>query len=156
MPTAEAVFAELVKLPIGREVEPDHLRSFSEIAHFEQLGAGTVLQREAERVCELRIVLSGRIALTLPVPGGEVASVGTLSRGELLGWSCLIGGGAAKVRATIVKPTRCLAFPGDRIQALFEQDHELGYHLTRHALSVVIDRLSDAYLQLLDIYGRRG
>lgn len=152
----EAIFAELNKLPIGRDVDSTHLRSLAEIAQFEQYAAGTVLQVEADRICNMQIVLEGRIALTLPVPGSDSAAVSTISRGEMLGWSCLLGTCSARVRATAVKPTRTLSFPSDRIEVLLESDHEVGYHLMRHALSVVNDRLSDAYVQLLDLYGARS
>jgi CRP-like cAMP-binding protein len=149
---AQNALAELAKLPIARQLGAEQLAHLATLAKFEPAAAGAILQREQAPVDALRIIISGRIALTLVLPQGVEAPVSTVSRGELIGWSSLLGGGPASMRAQAVKPTQCLVVPRDALLEAFDRDPSLGYHLTRHALQVVVDRLHDAHVQLLDLF----
>ena len=153
-PETDAVVSELEGLPIGDELGRDRLAALAPIAVVETIATGTIVQRPGEAARDLRILLTGRIALSLPHPGHPDAQVGTLSRGDLLGWSALLPGSTADTAARAVKVTQCVRLPADALARLCEHDHELGYHLVRHALSHAVRRLHDAHVRLLDVFGR--
>ena len=148
-----SVLEQLRELPIGAEVSDDHLQHLARIARLERFETDEVVQREGMATETLRIVAAGRISLTMCVPGTHDVAVGTLSRGELLGWSALIAGGPAEAQAQAVKPSRCIALERTELTELCAQDPELGYHLVRHALKAVVHQLHDVQMQLLAVFG---
>ena len=60
------------------------------------------------------------------------------------------------VNARTTKPTRFVTFPGAELRALCDRDRDLGYCLMRYVFENVAQRLVDARVQLLDLYGRAG
>ena len=49
-----------------------------------------------------------------------------------------------------------LVFPGRDVRALCDQDPQFGYCFMRYGFETVARRLTDARLQLLDVYGHRS
>ena len=88
------------------------------------------------------------------VPGRapEKSIVSTISRGELLGWSALLPGRMWQATARTLKPTRLLAIDGTKLRELCDRDHEIGYAVMKHVLTVVGQRLTESRLQLLDMF----
>ncbi|MFO7562364.1 MAG: cyclic nucleotide-binding domain-containing protein [Enhygromyxa sp.] len=155
----ELVLAELAQLPIGETLGRDHLARLAQIGSIERFSAATCLFREGEPALDLRLIVSGRVSLTLEVPGRAPMIVASLSRGDLLGWSALQGwAGPSTWSASAMssKASVCLRFPGAGLRELCEADHELGFCLMRHAFGVVGRRLRDCRVQLLDLYGDGG
>lgn len=153
---AQLVEAELAQLPIGQAIGREYLSRLAQIGTLEQFAAATHLFRQGEPADDLRLVLSGRVSLTLELPGRPPRSIAALSRGDLLGWSALQGCASPttwSASATATKATTCLRFPGAKLCELCERDHELGFQVMRHAFDVVSRRLRDCRMQLLDMYG---
>jgi CRP/FNR family transcriptional regulator, cyclic AMP receptor protein len=152
-PDTALVLAELERLPIGEALGHVHLARLAALGSFEQLTASTCLFRRGEPARELRLVLSGRISLTLEAPGQQPVIVAALSRGDMLGWSALHTDASWTASATASKASSCLRFPGAPLRELCERDRELGYCVMRHAFEVVSRRLGDCRVQLLDVFG---
>ncbi|MEX1364237.1 MAG: cyclic nucleotide-binding domain-containing protein [Nannocystaceae bacterium] len=156
-PLDQAVLEELRQLPLCDALQgcdPDGLAAMAELGRIERFGADELLFRGGEPATDLRLLVSGRVALSFQDPGVGVRTIGSVSPGDLLGWSALREGGTWTVGARTTKPTRCLTFPGDELRALCERDREFGYCLMRYAFEVVAQRLGDCRVQLLDLYGR--
>lgn len=154
---SQQLLAELARLPIGAALGAEHLARLAGIGRQESFPAGSCVFRQGEPALDLRVLVSGRVALTLEAPGKAPMMLTALSRGDLLGWSALQGWAAAsKWTATAVasKPTVCLRFSGADLRALCEADHELGFAVMRHAFEVVSHRLTDCRVQVLDVYGQ--
>jgi len=159
MPDTDLVLAELVQLPIGEVLGREHLARMARVGTIERFAAAACLFREGEAAADLRFVVSGRISLTLEIPGQAPMVVASLSRGDLLGWSVLQGWQSPSTwsaSATASKPSVCLRFAGADIRELCELDHELGFYMMRHAFAVVSRRLRDCRVQLLDVFGAGG
>lgn len=66
-----------------------------------------------------------------PSPRSWTKVVAALGRGDLLGWSALIGrrsaGATWKVTARVARTCNCLGFPGAALYWLCEHDHDFGY-----------------------------
>lgn len=154
---SDVVLAELLCLPIGKELGRAHLERLAALGVVERHEQDSVLFHEHEPADVLRIIIDGRIALELAVPGRAPMIVAALSSGDLLGWSALLRRSSAEWTATAraAKTTHCLAFPGAAVRSLCELDHELGYHVMQHAFEVVAQRLADARVNMLDLYGGR-
>jgi CRP-like cAMP-binding protein len=152
----QRVLAELARLPIAEAIGPEHLLAMARIGVLRDHAPADQLFRQGQPARELSVVLSGRISLTLDVPGKPPVSVAALSRGDLLGWSALLGGPTEttwSASAVASKHSTCLSFPGAALRELCERDHELGFFVMRHAFEEVAKRLRDCRVQLLDVYG---
>ncbi len=154
---SELVLAELLRLPIGEALGRGHLERLAALGQLESLAQGEELFHEGAPAQVLRIIVDGRVALELAVPGRAPLIVAALSRGDLLGWSALLGGGRGAAEwttsARAAKPSHCLRFDAAALRELCELDHELGYYVMRHAFEVVAQRLADARVHMLDLYG---
>ena len=102
-----------------------------------------------------RIIVAGRVSLLIEQPDGEPSVAGTVGRGDLLGWSALRPDARWQTTARAAKSGRCLQFPAGALRELCEADHELGYHVMRHAYLDLAQRHADLRVQLLDVYGSR-
>jgi CRP-like cAMP-binding protein len=116
----------------------------------EEFAEGAVVFSEGDPADALRLVESGRVELTVHVPGqGEVA-IATVSRDELLGMSALVPGSVWTTSARATKPCRMLSFPAPALHAL---DPQIAVRMLRSALGVTLGRLRDARLMRIDIFG---
>ncbi len=58
-----------------------------------------------------------------------------------MGWSALTEDGHAQFRARALSPVATIFFPGERLREACDRDPEMGYHLMKHLLQVVTQRL---------------
>lgn len=151
------VLEELRRLPICdamQQCSPSGLIAMARLGTMEDVGAGATVFAVGGRADVVRFVLSGRVALQFEYGSGREMTVGTASAGDLLGWSALRSGDPTwTLTAHTTKATRFLVLPGDALRELCEQDREFGYCLMRYVFEAVAERLADARLQLVDVYG---
>lgn len=158
-PSADASALDaLMQLPIGELLGRDHLAQLASIARLEDYPADTSLFAAGDAADDLWMLISGRVCLSIEIPGQESAMVAALSRGDMLGWTALRGWSEAIPRtaaARVTKPARAMRFSGAELRELCDLDHELGFYIMRHAFEVVMQALADSRMQLLDVYGSR-
>lgn len=154
------VLEELRRLPICDAIEqhsPHSLVAMARLGTVEDAPSGATVFRVGGRADRVRFVLSGRVALQFDDGSDHEMTVGTASAGDLLGWSALRSGEPTwTLTAHTTKATRFLAFPGDALRELCEQDRDFGYYVMRYVFESVAERLCDARLQLVDVYGSRS
>lgn len=153
----QAVLEELRQLPLCDPIQacdPEGLAAMAELGRIERHAPDVVLMQAEQPATDLRFLISGRVALSFEHPGAGVRTLGSVSPGDLLGWSALRKDARWTLTGRTTKPTRCLAFPGDELRALCDRDREFGYCLMRYVFEVVSQRLVDTRVQLLDLYGR--
>ena len=112
---------------------------------------GEYLGREGQPATRFFLILSGHVALDIPTPDRGVVPVQAVGPGEALGWSWLVPPHRWRFDCRAVETVQALAFDAEWLREKCEQDHELGYHLLKHLLSVIAGRLSASRLQLLDL-----
>lgn len=115
--------------------------------------AGATIFREGDRDRVLYVVVEGRVAIEIAVPGQGRTTVLSVGPGEMFGWSSLFSEGGKTASARAVLPSKALALDAVRLRALCDTDSQLGYLVTRRILAVVSERLKATRLQLLDIFG---
>ena len=153
---ARAALESLLPLPIGEALGEAFLAELAAVGSLVDHPAEAVLFARGDTAEDLQVLLSGRVSLTLEVPGRAAMTVAALSRGDVLGWSSLSGWAATTtwtMTARVTKACRCLVLPGAALRELCERDHELGFRVMRFAFEVVAQRLEDARVQMLDMYG---
>ena len=145
--------ATLEELPIAEVFEPDQLARIASLVEALDCDADAALFEPGDDADALFVVLSGRVSLTMQVPGREPTIVASLSRGDIFGWEALRSEAVRTTTARASKATRCLRCDGDALRRQCELDHELGYRIMSHAFDIVVGELSNTRVQLLDIYG---
>jgi CRP/FNR family transcriptional regulator, cyclic AMP receptor protein len=115
---------------------------------------GEYLMREGESADTFFVLRSGDVALEAFSPQGGPMTIETLHDGDLLGWSWLIPPYRSMFDARSIDRTRTIAFDGACLRAKIETDRSLGYDLLRVFTPVVVERLQNTRLRLLDVYGK--
>ncbi len=118
----------------------------------EQFQAGQVVFRQGVLAEAFYLIFSGRVALQMQVPGRGMVTILTLGRGDMLGWSSLLGKRTMTATATAVEPVRLLRLSADALRQQCETDHEFGFFMMRRMAQALAERLLATRLQLLDLF----
>jgi len=146
------IASTLQNIPWFLELKPYQLERLSRVAQFRQVSACEELFHEGEREDFLYILLEGQIAIAIKVPTRGFAHIFTAEPLDILGWSSLtpiVRQRTATAKALL--PCRLLAFDGEALRHLCEEDHDIGYIIMRRVANVVASRLLTTRLQLFDI-----
>lgn len=98
------------------------------------------------------VIRHGMVALEMPGQGQPLVFQ-TLSDGDILNASWLVPPYKAASGARAVETTLAFAFDAVCLREKCEADHHLGYELMKRFVPVMIERLSHARMQALDLYG---
>jgi len=133
-------------------ISHDHLVCLCRASRLLTLPAGVKLFQEGAFEDEVFVISSGRIRLSMNVPGRGAVPFLTTGPGELVGWSGLIGDGRMTATATAIDDTTLIAMSGRRLQELCDCEKELGYVLLQRVAQVLSQRLLSTRLQLMDLF----
>lgn len=129
------------------------LDRLAKVAHRVEVPARRRLFEEGQRADRFWLVEAGLVAIDLHVPGRGSVIIESLGPGAVLGWSWLFPPYEWRFGAAAVEPVRALVLDGRAVRTLCAMDPSLGYDLTRRFAAVLLDRLQNTRLRLLDLYG---
>ncbi len=136
-----------------RALEPGHREAIAGCARNRVFGAGESLLHEGDPADTFYVVREGTVVVQREVPGRGAVTLETLGAGELLGWSWLLPPYRAAFDARAATTTHALAFDAACLRGKLDRDPALGYALLTVLAAVFTDRLHDARMRLLDLYG---
>jgi CRP/FNR family transcriptional regulator, cyclic AMP receptor protein len=113
---------------------------------------GTRVVTEGGPCPTMDILVAGRIALRLSVPGLGERTIMTLEPGEVFGWSAVLPPEIATSSCVAVAPSVALEFDGPGLIMAMEEDDRLAAAVYRRLLATVSRRLVATRVQLLDLY----
>ena len=114
---------------------------------------GDVLFTEGQPADTFYLIREGTISITRHMMGRGAISFLTLGAGDIAGWSWLIPPYEYQFDAQASNLTRALAFDGKCLREKCEADTALGYTLLKQFSAVMVKRLHDTRMQLMDWYG---
>ncbi len=148
---------ELVKalqaIPWFQVMTPEHFTKISSIARIVKFEPGQVIFHEGDKEDFLYVVLEGRVAIEISIPGRGRVRILTADAMDEVGWSSVtpvIRQRTAGARAVL--PSRLVAFDAAELRKLCDDDHDFGYFVLRRLANVVAGRLLTTRLQLLDMF----
>jgi CRP/FNR family cyclic AMP-dependent transcriptional regulator len=148
---------ELVKalqaIPWFQVMIPEHFDKITNIAKIFKFEAGQVIFHEGDKEDYLYVVLEGRVAIEISVPGRGRMRILTADPMDVVGWSSVtpvVRQRTAGARAVL--PSRLVAFDATELRKLCDEDHDFGYFVMRRLSNVVAGRLMTTRLQLLDMF----
>lgn len=145
--------ALLKTIPWFNEIEPEHFKKLAEIASLHIYPQGGEVFREGDRQDCLCIILEGRVALEIFIPHQGRVRILTAEPMEVIGWSSVtpvVRQRTASARAIL--PTKIIGLDSEKLRALCEEDHDLGYLVMHRIANIVASRLTVTRLQLLDMF----
>jgi CRP-like cAMP-binding protein len=114
---------------------------------------GQLLFREGQSADVFYLVRKGRVALEVHTPERGGLVVDSADPGEVVGWSWLFPPYRWHFDARAAQEVRAIAFDGECLRGKCDEDTRLGYELMQRFGQVMIDRLQNTQLRLLDVYG---
>ncbi len=125
-------------------------------AHNVAFEPGQVILSEGAPAGYLYLLQHGKVALSAHAPGKGHVLVQTLGPGEVLGLSWLFPPFQWRFDAHAVEFVEALAVDGARLRARAEEDPVLGYQVLKRIAPLVVERLQQTRLQLLEFYSSTG
>jgi CRP/FNR family transcriptional regulator, cyclic AMP receptor protein len=116
------------------------------------LPEGLAVVQEGAPCQDMGLVVSGRIALRLSLPGELHRTILTLEAGDVFGWSAVLPPAIATSTGIAIAPSRAILFDGDRLRKALAVDCELAAAIYQRLLASVARRLVATRVQLLDLY----
>jgi CRP-like cAMP-binding protein len=148
---------ELVKalqaIPWFQVMNEDHFKKMCKIAKILKFEPGQSIFHEGDKEDYLYVVLEGRVAIEISVPGRGRMRILTADPMEDFGWSSVtpvVRQRTAGVRAVL--PSRVAAFDASELRKMCDEDHDFGYLVMRRLANVIAGRLMTTRLQLLDMF----
>jgi CRP/FNR family cyclic AMP-dependent transcriptional regulator len=131
---------------------PRTLERLAQLGRVIDIPAGTTVVREGLPCDVLGVVISGRIALRLAIPGGPERTILTVLPGDVFGWSAVLPHPIATSTGVAVAPSTAVVFDGEQLRPGLAEDCELAAALFERLLISVSRRLVATRTQLLDLY----
>ncbi len=117
---------------------------------------GQYLAREGDPANEFFLIRHGKVALEIVAPGQQPMVFATEGEGEIVGTSWLLPPYRWRYDARAVELTRAVGMNAQCLRDKCEADPRLGYELMKRVVPIIVGRLDDTRLQMLDVYGKRG
>lgn len=139
--------------PFLRTLSPGDLVKVAAIASLEEYDPPAVLFQEGSLSERLYLVSSGLVALEMCMPRRGCVRILTVGPSEIVGLTALLSHPHMTAHATVVEPSTLISFPSEKLHALCEADHDIGYAVMTQIAEALSSRLLSTRLQLLDIFG---
>ena len=147
------IIEALQVIPWFQELAPDHFEKLIDIACLSDYETGEELFKEGDKEDCLYVVIEGRIAIEMHIPGRGKVRIYTAEPMDIVGWSSItpvVRRRSAGARAVL--PSRVVCLDAHKLYKACEEDHDLGYVVYRRLANVVASRLLTTRLQLLDMF----
>ena len=151
MPTNEMT-AILGATWFARDLTPGTRDHLAELGTLTEIHEGATIVREGDVCRSIGVVIDGRVALRLRLPGGDDRTILTVDPGDVFGWSAVLPPAIATASAVAIVPTKAVLFDGEALRAAFASDCDLAAAVYQRLLVGVMRRLGATRTQLLDLY----
>ena len=135
------IVTALRSMEFFHDMDPKHLRKLAAIANEVTFVRGDLVYQEGDLDKGMYLVQEGEVMIEMKSPDQGYAPVLTIGNGQLFGWSSLFPGQRKRARARVLKDTRAFLIDGERLNYLFEVDHELENVVMRQMIKLVGERV---------------
>ena len=117
---------------------------------------GQYLFREGQAANEFYLIRHGRVGLEVTSPSRGPVRFLTLNAGEIVGEAWLVPPYQWLFDAHALELTRAISIEAHCLRDKCEADHDFGYEMMKRFMTMLVQRLHAAQLQMLDVYGSDG
>ncbi len=141
--------------PFFADFPAEQSRLVAGCARNHRFDAGQYLFREGEAANEFFLIRHGRVAVEIVAPGHAPIVFSMLGESEIVGASWLVPPYRWNFDARAVELTRAIGIDAACLRGKCEADHHLGYAMMKRFVPILVKRLNEITLQILDVYGKR-
>lgn len=150
--TEQTVRTLLTQHPFVKDLQSHQVDRLALIVRQVAFAPEQIVFREGDECPDFYLIVTGRMALEMAIPGGSVLRIQTLGDGDEFGWSALIMGRGKHFQARALEGVSTLAFDGGQLLEACRDDPGFGFGLMYRLLRIVSERLHATRLQLIDTY----
>lgn len=119
------------------------LERVAALGKIQELGEGELVYRIGDPAADMYVLVRGMVRVAVGYGGRDVSTGDVLRRGDVFGWAAMTPNCNCRVAtASCITPCTFLAINGERLIALMEQDHTLGYRLMTQISSLITGTLT--------------
>jgi CRP/FNR family cyclic AMP-dependent transcriptional regulator len=155
MQTIESIEGLIETHPFLFGLSPEHIHFLRNCATLRRFASKQQIFHEGDDADHFYLIISGRVALETFVPGAGMATIETIGPGEALGWSWLFPPFRWHFTATTQEPTEVISFEAARLRDMAEDDRDFRDELLTRLSKMLLNRLENTRMQLIDVYGMR-
>ena len=115
----------------------DKLIPITELQHFDKR---ELIFRQGEKSQHFYMLKEGKVILELRISDKIAVSLSAIKSGNSFGWSAMMDGEVYTIDAVCAEPCKVFSIQSEKIKALFEQDHSLGFIMSQRLLEIVKKR----------------
>src|SRR5262249_48018896 len=133
---------EMLNIEFLRNLGQPHINQLADMARLKECPQDTVLFEEGRDSPFIYFVLSGMVGLTVDEPRGTPFEVDVVGRGEVLGWSPVLGRHAMTATARTRSRCRLAVFDVNQLMQVCRRDPVFAAAFLREIAVVLSGRLS--------------
>lgn len=145
--------AELAETWFGAGLSDVACRRLGELGSIRMFPAGTTIYTEGQSTPCLGVVTEGRAQFRRRVHGRDDATLATIERGDVFGWTALGGSGRAAASVLAVTDVTAIVVEAGALRELLEGDEHLAAEVYRRLFDAIARSVEHFHLQLMDMYG---
>jgi CRP-like cAMP-binding protein len=149
----KGLLEELQNSAFFRDIGEEHLRKLVKICREVEFPAQTTIFEEYELAKDVYVIVSGELSLAICEPSDFCRQIAVVRRGDLMGWSPLVGRTRLYDTARTMTPVKALAFDGKELMDFCGANPTFGFEFMRRTARALAERLSGTRLQLLEMSG---
>ena len=130
------------------------LARIANLAEERVIEAGGTLFSQGDPAKHLYLVVDGSIVLTMNVgqKGAQtLEELEPLGKDRVVGWSSMVKPHVYKMGAHAKQKSRVIAFEGDKLRRLFDENPSFGYYFLQKLTEVIGSRLIGKCVQLMSL-----
>ncbi|MCC6491808.1 MAG: Crp/Fnr family transcriptional regulator [Pirellulales bacterium] len=133
-------------------VADGHLNALAQLCRVVDFPSRTKIFEEFDRAQDVYFIVEGSVSLAI-CDASSCRQITMVSKGDLLGWSPLIGRSRLFDTARTETPLKTVVFRAEDLLKYCQQHTDFGFEFMRRAASVLGQRLSATRQQLLELSG---
>jgi len=153
MKTSDSIKSLVETHPFLFGLSVEHVHFLASCATIRRFASQQEIFHEGGDADHLYLILSGEVALETVVPGTAVATIQNIGAGQALGWSWLYPPYRWHFTARTIEPTEVLSFEAGHLRNKAEEDRDFRDELLTRVSKLVLNRLENTRMQLIDVYG---
>jgi len=130
-------------------LDHEYVIRLAEIAEEVSVEGDTYIFREGDNIRKLYLIVEGTTAIIFEVPGKTrddkitEISLNTIGACDVFGYPALVPPHMASVSAKSLTPCQIIAFDGEALLSIFEEDCRFGYMVMQRIAHVMRERISE-------------
>ena len=142
--------------PFFNGMSADDLDTMAGCGRLVRFKAGDFLLHGGEKADNFYLIREGIVSIESYVPAAGSVVVARVEAGGVTGFSWLFAPHRNNFDSLALTNVSAIALNGECLRGKAEADHELGYQLMKRFAQLMLERLQEARVQMLDVYANGG